>query len=40
MWLNMDIGYQEDLEAAMRLGCQMKIKKGDVTITWKGNRAK
>ena len=29
----------EDLQAGMRLGCQLKIRKGDVTITWKKNRA-
>ncbi len=32
--------YEEDLENGMRLGCQLKIRKGDVTLTWKGNRAK
>ena len=32
--------YEEDLEAGMRLGCQLKIKRGDVMITWKKNRAK
>ncbi len=32
--------YEEDLENGMRLGCQVKIRKGEVTITWKGNRAK
>lgn len=31
---------EEDLEAGMRLGCQMKIRKGDVVLTWKGNRTK
>ena len=30
----------EDLEEGMRLGCQLKIRKGDVTITWKKNKAK
>lgn len=30
----------EDLQNGMRLGCQIKIKKGEVEITWKGNRAK
>ncbi len=30
----------EDFEAGMRLGCQLKIKKGEVVITWKSNRAK
>ena len=29
----------EDLENGMRLGCQLKIRKGDVTITWKKNKA-
>ena len=29
----------EDLQAGMRLGCQLKIRKGDVAITWKKNRA-
>ncbi len=31
---------EEDLESGMRLGCQIKVRKGDVTLTWKGNRAK
>jgi len=31
---------EEDLEAGMRLGCQMKIRKGEVVLNWKGNRAK
>ena len=35
-----DYLYEEDLEKGMRLGCQVKIRKGDVTLTWKGNRAK
>ncbi len=35
-----DYLYEEDLEKGMRLGCQMKIRKGEVTLTWKGNRAK
>ncbi|MCF8720626.1 2Fe-2S iron-sulfur cluster-binding protein [Nitrospina gracilis] len=35
-----DYLYEEDLEAGMRLGCQMKVRKGDVILTWKGNRAK
>ena len=30
----------EDLEEGMRLGCQLKIRKGDVTITWKKNKSK
>lgn len=29
----------EDLEKGMRLGCQLKIRKGEVVITWKENRA-
>ncbi|MFQ5444177.1 MAG: 2Fe-2S iron-sulfur cluster-binding protein [Nitrospinales bacterium] len=30
----------EDINNGMRLGCQIKIKRGEVAITWKGNRAK
>ncbi len=30
----------EDLQAGMRLGCQLKIRKGDVAITWKKNKIK
>jgi ferredoxin, 2Fe-2S len=30
----------EDLEEGMRLGCQVKIRKGDVTLCWKKNKAK
>ena len=26
---------EEDLEDGMRLGCQLKIRKGDVTLKWK-----
>ena len=26
---------EEDLEDNMRLGCQVKIRKGDVTLKWK-----
>jgi ferredoxin len=26
---------KEDLEDGMRLGCQVKIRKGDVTLKWK-----
>ena len=26
---------EEDLEDGMRLGCQVKIRKGDVTFKWK-----
>ena len=29
----------EDLQGGMRLGCQLKIRKGDVTIVWKKNKA-
>ena len=29
----------EDLQEGMRLGCQLKIRKGDVTIVWKKNKA-
>ncbi len=25
----------EDLDDGMRLGCQVKIRKGDVTLSWK-----
>lgn len=32
--------YEEDIEKGMRLGCQLKIRKGDVTLSWEGNRAK
>ena len=32
--------YEEDLAKGMRLGCQLKIRKGEVTLSWKGNRAK
>ncbi|MBV52178.1 MAG: 2Fe-2S iron-sulfur cluster-binding protein [Candidatus Marinimicrobia bacterium] len=28
----------EDLQSGMRLGCQLKIRKGDVSITWKNNK--
>ena len=28
----------EDLEQGMRLGCQLKIRKGDVTLTWKKSK--
>ncbi len=31
--------YEEDLQAGMRLGCQLKIKRGEVMITWKKNKA-
>ncbi|MFQ5672914.1 MAG: 2Fe-2S iron-sulfur cluster-binding protein [Nitrospinales bacterium] len=29
----------EDLEGGMRLGCQLKIKRGEVVITWKTPRS-
>ncbi len=35
-----DYLYEEDIEGGMRLGCQIKIKKGTVGLTWKGPRAK
>ena len=28
----------EDLEGGMRLGCQLKIRKGDVSLTWKKSK--
>ena len=28
----------EDLEEGMRLGCQLKIRKGDATVSWKKNK--
>ena len=30
----------EDLEEGMRLGCQVKIRKGDVTLSWKKVKVK
>jgi ferredoxin, 2Fe-2S len=30
----------EDLDDGMRLGCQVKIRKGDVTLTWKKVKTK
>ena len=30
----------EDLEAGMRLGCQVKIRKGNVTLSWKKVKVK
>ena len=30
----------EDLEEGMRLGCQVKIRKGKVTLSWKKVKAK
>jgi len=35
-----DYLFPEDFEAGMRLGCQMRIKKGDVSLTWKALRSK
>lgn len=35
-----DYLYEEDLEKGMRLGCQIKVKRGSSSITWKGPRAK
>ena len=29
----------EDLQKGMRLGCQLMIRKGDVVLAWKKNRA-
>ena len=29
----------EDLQAGMRLGCQLKVRKGNVTFAWKKNKA-
>jgi len=29
----------EDLQVGMRLGCQLKIRKGNVIFTWKKNKA-
>ncbi|MBM15718.1 MAG: ferredoxin, partial [Nitrospina sp.] len=26
---------EEDLEEGMRLGCQVKVRKGNVTLKWK-----
>ena len=28
----------EDLDRGMRLGCQIKIRKGEITLTWKKNK--
>ena len=30
----------EDLDEGMRLGCQVKIRKGDVTLSWKKVKTK
>ena len=27
--------YEEDIANGMRLGCQLKINRGDITLTWK-----
>ena len=32
--------YEEDIEGGMRLGCQIKVKRGHVILNWKGVRAK
>lgn len=32
--------YPEDIDEGMRLGCQVRVLKDEVTLTWKGNRAK
>ena len=32
--------YEDDLQAGMRLGCQLKIKRGEVKITWKKSKTK
>jgi|TARA_B110000438_G_C15363107_1_gene457229 2Fe-2S ferredoxin len=32
--------YPEDIEEGMRLGCQVRVLKDEVALTWKGNRAK
>ena len=31
---------EEDIEEGMRLGCQLTVRKGDICLTWKGNRTK
>ncbi len=35
-----DYLYPEDIEEGMRLGCQLKIKSGEVKIRWNSKRAK
>jgi ferredoxin len=30
----------EDIENGMRLGCQLKIKRGEVVLAWRKNRAR
>ena len=35
-----DYLYPEDIEEGMRLGCQLRIKSGEVKIRWKPNREK
>ena len=30
----------EDIAEGMRLGCQLKVRKGEVTITWKKSKKK
>ena len=36
----MDYLYPEDINEGMRLGCQMRIIKDKVTLTWKEKRSK
>ena len=35
-----DYLHPEDLKKGMRLGCQLKVRKGEVVIDWKENQAK
>lgn len=35
-----DYLFPEDIEEGMRLGCQLKVMGGQVTLKWKANRAK
>ena len=35
-----DYLYQEDIDTGMRLGCQMKIITGEVSLTWKSSKPK
>lgn len=35
-----DYLYEEDIAGGMRLGCQIKVKRGNVSLNWKGPRAK
>ena len=32
--------YEEDIANGMRLGCQIKVKRGEVTLTWKTHNVK